>query len=137
MMIVVELGLLKDIDMYFFMPDYQQIANEGWFYISKYKYKRYGILWFLRILLLKIKRQHRFEFFEKLDRLYFNLEYENNNNIKIALYKMEHFVHFSEKSCKNKLISHHINIDCSRVIQDKLPCILRIVRLSTITGTLL
>ena len=44
MMSVVELGLLIDIGMYFFLPDDQKIANEGWFCRSKYKYKRCGII---------------------------------------------------------------------------------------------
>ena len=37
MMSVVELGLLIDVNMYFFLPDDQQIANEGWFCRSESK----------------------------------------------------------------------------------------------------
>ena len=44
MMSVVELGLLININMYFILPDGQQIANEGWLFASKYQRKRYGIL---------------------------------------------------------------------------------------------
>ena len=44
MMIVVELGLFIEIDICFFLPYDKQIANERWFFISEYKYKRYGIL---------------------------------------------------------------------------------------------
>ena len=36
-MSVVELGLLINIDMWFLLPDDQQIANEGWF--CRYKSK--------------------------------------------------------------------------------------------------
>ena len=43
MMSVVELGLLIDIDICFFLPDDQQIENEGWFCRSKSKYKVYVI----------------------------------------------------------------------------------------------
>ena len=45
MMSIVELGLLVDIGMFFFLPDDQQIANEGWFFRSKSKNRGYGILW--------------------------------------------------------------------------------------------
>ena len=40
----VELGLLIDIEMCFFLPDDQQIVNERWFCRSKSKDKIYGIL---------------------------------------------------------------------------------------------
>ena len=43
-MSIVELGLLVDIGMFFFLPDDQQIANEGWFFRSKSKNRGYGIL---------------------------------------------------------------------------------------------
>ena len=49
---------------------------------------------------------------------------------------MEHFVHYSEQSHKWKqidIISHRSDIDCIRVIQNNLPFIVIIVRLSTIT----
>ena len=43
-MSVVELGFLIDIDMCFFLPDDQQISNEGWLCILKSKNISYGIL---------------------------------------------------------------------------------------------
>ena len=44
-MSVFELWLLIDINMYLLLPDDQQIANEGWFCLSKSKNEFYGILW--------------------------------------------------------------------------------------------
>ena len=43
-MSVVDLGLLIDIEMCFILPGDRQVENEGWLCISKYNYKRYGIL---------------------------------------------------------------------------------------------
>ena len=64
-MSVIELGLLIDIDMCFFLPDEQQISNEGCFCRSKSKYRSYGILWMPQKLWLKIQRKHRFEICDK------------------------------------------------------------------------
>ena len=36
------------------------------------------------------------KFLRKIDRRYFNLKNEENNNIIVALYTMEHFVNFSK-----------------------------------------
>ena len=44
MMILVEIGLLVDINMCFILSDDQKISNEGWFFASKSQYKRYGII---------------------------------------------------------------------------------------------
>ena len=51
-MSVVELRSLIEIIMRFFLPDDQQISNEGWFYRLRSK-KSYGILWLPQKVLTK------------------------------------------------------------------------------------
>ena len=65
MMSVVKLGFLIDINMCYFLPDDQQIANEGWFWISKSKNGIYEILWLPQKLWLEIQRKHRFQIYDK------------------------------------------------------------------------
>ena len=92
-MSVIELGLLIGIIMCFFLPDDQQIANEGWFYRLKSK-KNYGILWLpQKICDIKYKEGIDSKFVRKIDGKYFNMKYDKKHII-VVLYKIKHFGHF-------------------------------------------
>ena len=80
-MSVFELGLLIEINMCFILPEDWQIENEGWFYRPKYQYKRYGILSLPQNIVTENATTAHILYFWKIDRRYFNLANDKNENI--------------------------------------------------------
>ena len=108
-MSVVELGLLIDIDMCFFLPDDYQIANKGWFCRLKSKDKSYGIHWLpQKIVTENTKKSYIRSLWEKLIEDT-SISKMKKMNIIVVLYTTEHFVHF-QKNIGNR---NKNNIDIS------------------------
>ena len=55
-MSVDNLKVLIYIKLCCILPNYRQIANEGWFFASRYQYKLYVILWMPQNIVTEMKK---------------------------------------------------------------------------------